>query len=94
MTEHEKTRADIKRERENRRAAEETETHKDRKVRRPKIRIIPIWLRLLLVLMLGAAALLGGTMIGYGVIGDGQPTDVMEWSTWQHIIDLVKKTAE
>ncbi|WP_240189876.1 DNA-directed RNA polymerase subunit beta [Bacillus sp. P14.5] len=30
-------------------------------------------------------------MIGYGVIGDGKPMDVLDKSTWQHIIDIVLK---
>jgi len=28
-------------------------------------------------------------MIGYGVIGDGKPTDVFKKSTWTHILEIV-----
>lgn len=59
--------------------------------RRIRLRLIPIWLRLFLVVLLIAASLAGGLMVGYGVIGDGNPTDVFNKSTWTHIIDLVVK---
>mgnify|MGYP001425995542 CR=1 FL=1 len=32
-----------------------------------------------------------GAMIGYGVIGDGNPFDVFKLSTWRHIYDIVNK---
>ncbi len=59
--------------------------------RKPKIRLIPIWLRLLLVALLLVASLVAGSMIGYGVIGDGSPGDVFKKSTWDKITDIVKK---
>lgn len=31
-----------------------------------------------------------GIMIGYSVIGDGNPIDVLNWNTWQHILDFLK----
>lgn len=54
-----------------------------------RIRLIPIWLRVLLVIALTAASLVAGLMVGYGVIGDGNPKDALSKSTWTHIIDLV-----
>ncbi|MGM7703034.1 DNA-directed RNA polymerase subunit beta [Pseudalkalibacillus sp. Hm43] len=54
-------------------------------------RIVPIWLRLIIVLLLFALCLGAGLAVGYGVIGDGNWTDVFSKSTWQHIVDLVKK---
>ncbi len=56
-----------------------------------KERIIPIWLRLIIVLLLFALCLGAGLAIGYGVIGDGDWRDVFSKETWQHIVDLVKK---
>ncbi|MGD6966598.1 DNA-directed RNA polymerase subunit beta [Rossellomorea vietnamensis] len=56
-----------------------------------RIRLLPIWLRVLLFIILLAGSLIGGAMVGYAVIGDGKPMDVLEKSTWQHIIDIVKK---
>ncbi|MCJ7840588.1 DNA-directed RNA polymerase subunit beta [Lederbergia sp. NSJ-179] len=59
--------------------------------RRVRIRLIPIWLRLILLIVFLAASLASGLMIGYGVIGDGKPKDVFKEKTWTHIIDLVIK---
>ncbi|MEQ6390137.1 DNA-directed RNA polymerase subunit beta [Bacillaceae bacterium S4-13-58] len=59
--------------------------------KKPRIRLIPVWVKILLVVILCAVALAVGAMIGYGIIGDGNPKDVFQKETWQHIIDLVKK---
>lgn len=59
--------------------------------RKPRRRIFPIWLRLIVILSLCIVALLGGLMIGYGILGDGVAADALKWETWQHIIDIVKK---
>ncbi|MDQ0177196.1 DNA-directed RNA polymerase subunit beta [Bacillus chungangensis] len=56
-----------------------------------KIRLFPIWLRILIVLFFLIVSTIAGAMIGYGVIGDGKPTDVFKKSTWTHIIDIVNK---
>jgi hypothetical protein len=56
-----------------------------------RVRMLPIWLRILLVFLLLAASLVLGAMFGYGVIGDGHPADVFKKETWQHIIDIVMK---
>lgn len=67
---------------------------KNRKKNRPKKyrkRKFPIILRLLVVSLLLAASLIGGLMFGYGVIGDGKPKDILDKSTWQHIVDIVEK---
>ena len=61
------------------------------KNKRPIRRIFPIWLRIIVVLIFSVAALIAGLMIGYGIIGDGVPTDALKFETWQHIIDIVKK---
>ncbi|MTH53977.1 DNA-directed RNA polymerase subunit beta [Bacillus mangrovi] len=66
----------------------------EKPVQKVRVRLIPIWLRLILVLIFFALAAICGAMIGYGVIGDGHPVDVLKPSTWQHIIDLVEKETE
>ena len=54
-----------------------------------QIRLFPIWLRIIIVVaILGIAAVLGA-MVGYGYIGDGQPSDVLNKDTWTHIIDII-----
>ncbi|MFZ0370225.1 MAG: DNA-directed RNA polymerase subunit beta [Halobacillus sp.] len=57
-----------------------------------RIRVLPIWLRIIIVLALSIVALFIGLMVGYGVIGDGKPMDALSWDTWQHIWDIVTKT--
>jgi hypothetical protein len=53
-------------------------------------RLIPIWLRIVIVLALAIIACTVGLMIGYGVIGDGKAMDALKWETYQHILDLIK----
>ena len=59
--------------------------------KKPRRRIFPIWLRIIVVLLFSAVALVAGLMIGYGIVGDGEPTDALKFETWQHIIDIVNK---
>lgn len=54
-----------------------------------QIRLFPIWLRIILVLGLIVLAAALGAMVGYGVLGDGEPKDVLKWETWQHILDIM-----
>lgn len=73
---------------------EEAKTkEKSRRKRKTKLRTrkFPIWLRIIVVLLLFAGCLVLGLMVGYGVIGDGTPTEVLEKSTWQHIVDIINK---
>lgn len=59
--------------------------------KKPRRRLFPIWLRIVITLLFCGLALILGTMIGYGVLGDGVPADALKKETWQHIIDFVKK---
>ena len=56
-----------------------------------RIRLIPIWLRLIILVIVMAVAVVAGAMFGYGVLGGGNPMDVLNKETWQHILDLVNK---
>lgn len=53
-----------------------------------QIRLIPIWLRILLLLLLLVATVAIGVIVGYSYIGDGEAGDALKWSTWQHILDI------
>ncbi len=66
-------------------------TGQDQKIR---IRLVPLWARIIIVLVLTMMALVGGAMVGYSVMGDGKATDVFKKSTWTHIVDLVNKDTE
>jgi hypothetical protein len=56
-----------------------------------RIRLIPIWLRLVIIVAVMAIAVVAGAMFGYGILGGGNPMDVLNKETWQHILDLVNK---
>ena len=56
-----------------------------------RIRLIPIWLRLIILVFVMGVAVVAGAMFGYGVLGGGNPMDVLNKETWQHILDLVNK---
>lgn len=71
-------------------SAVENKEGKTKKKRRKRKRVFPIWLRIVVVLVLCAVALVGGLMIGYGIIGDGNATEALEMETWRHILDLIE----
>ncbi|MNC77799.1 DNA-directed RNA polymerase subunit beta [compost metagenome] len=48
-----------------------------------------VLLRLVLVLLILVIALVGGMIVGYTVLGKQDMSDVLQWSTWQHVFDLV-----
>lgn len=58
--------------------------------KRVRLRLIPIWLRILLVLLLFIVAATIGLMFGYAGLGDGNATDALKWSTWQHMLDIIR----
>jgi len=80
--------ASKKERRKRRRSEEEQQSRKEKKLKR---RLLPIWLRLIIIFALCFIALLAGAMVGYGFMGDGQPLDALKKETWQHIIDIVLK---
>ena len=67
------------------------ESERKRRPKKLRVRLIPIWLRIIIVLVLIVICFFIGTMIGYGVIGDGNPTDVFHKETWSHIFDIVNE---
>ncbi|SFH69556.1 DNA-directed RNA polymerase subunit beta [Pisciglobus halotolerans] len=55
--------------------------------------MVSFLLKVLLVIVLIILAFIVGAMVGYGVLGDGHPTDVFKPEVWQHILSyLVKPT--
>jgi predicted histidine transporter YuiF (NhaC family) len=79
----------------NQEAITREEVKKEKKTREKKkrirIRLIPIWLRIIIVVLLLAGSIVLGAMFGYAVMGGGKAKDVFEKSTWIHILDLVEK---
>ncbi|NRD77149.1 DNA-directed RNA polymerase subunit beta [Bacillus sp. BRMEA1] len=63
----------------------------DRKKGRVRIRLIPIWLRLILLAVFIFVSLMIGAVVGYSGLGGGKVSDVFKVSTWTYIRDLVEK---
>lgn len=70
---------------------ESRQKQKEEKKRRKKSRrrLFPIWLRVIIVLLVFVVSLMIGLMVGYGVLGDGNPTDALKKETWQHILKII-----
>ncbi len=65
------------------------EGKRKKRKKKPRIRLIPIWLRLIIIPILMAVFALLGAMLGYGVIGEGDPKDALKVETWTHIYDII-----
>lgn len=93
MEERVLSREERRKARENEQVAKENGQLKDsqqkKRKKKPRIRLIPIWLRLIIVAVLTALSLAAGAMVGYGVIGDGEPMDALKIETWKHIYDII-----
>ncbi|GAA0468502.1 DNA-directed RNA polymerase subunit beta [Alkalibacillus silvisoli] len=64
---------------------------KEKKQKKGRIRYLPVWLRFILVVVLSVVALIVGTMIGFGVIGEGnEPSEVFDRSMWQDLYDYIQ----
>lgn len=46
-------------------------------------------LKLVLIVVLLFFALFGGMIVGYTVLGKQDLSEALQWSTWQHVFDLV-----
>ncbi len=69
--------------------SEEKKVNRRERRKRERIRLIPIWLRLIIILFLLIISLVAGLMFGYGVIGDGNPIDAVNPKVWTHIYDMI-----
>lgn len=54
-------------------------------------RVIPLWIKLLILLVLMILFFIVGTMIGYGILHN--PFGVFNPETWQHIFDLTGRSS-
>ncbi len=70
---------------------EQAQLPNEKQEKQAKVGKMSIWLKILLVLTLSIVALVIGAIVGYGVIGDGNPIDALKIETWRHIYDLVVK---
>jgi phosphate/sulfate permease len=75
---------------------EEAKEDKDKKRNNRKkkklgrIRLIPIWVRLVIIITALLVSLALGAMVGYGIVGEGgDPLDIFDVETWYHIYDMI-----
>lgn len=47
-------------------------------------------IRIVFVLLLGVVLFIVGSMIGYGVVGGGNPFGVFFPSVWRHILEFIQ----
>jgi hypothetical protein len=66
------------------------ETMRDRR-KKIRVRLIPVWVKVAIVIFLTIASMLVGTVVGYGVIGNGKPSEALQRGTWTHIMDIINK---
>ncbi|UTW70832.1 DNA-directed RNA polymerase subunit beta [Anaerobacillus sp. HL2] len=52
---------------------------------------MPIWVHVILVTIIFIVSLVAGAMFGYGVVGDGNPTDILGKGPWLKIHDIIYK---
>lgn len=62
----------------------------EKNVRWVQIRLIPIWLRVVLTVLLLVITGVVGLYIGYSVLGDGAPNELFKKETWTHITDIIQ----
>ncbi|MET3684242.1 hypothetical protein ABID56_002368 [Alkalibacillus flavidus] len=73
-----------------RKAAKEAKKE-EKKKRKGRVRYLPVWLRFLLVIVLSAAALVLGLMVGYGIVGEGDdPSGALDPDMWQRMYDYIR----
>ncbi|WP_148305211.1 DNA-directed RNA polymerase subunit beta [Shouchella lehensis] len=78
-------------ERKRKQQEEENASREDEPVKRGRIRLIPIWVRIILVTVLAGAALIMGLVIGFSVIGGEDNTwEVLKPELWYNIIDTIR----
>ncbi|MFS0788412.1 DNA-directed RNA polymerase subunit beta [Shouchella sp. 1P09AA] len=77
--------------REERKRRQEEEQGNHEPYKRERIRLVPIWLRVIIVTILAGAALLLGLIIGFSVIGGQDNTwEVLTPELWYNIIDTIR----
>ncbi|WP_332628599.1 DNA-directed RNA polymerase subunit beta [Halalkalibacter flavus] len=66
------------------------ETRRNKRPKRERLRLIPIWLRLVISILLVGGSLILGVIVGYSVIGGGEAGEATRPETWYHIVDMIR----
>lgn len=79
-----------------RRRMRKEEDKKKKEVKQPQTtkeillaRLLATGIKVIVFLVVILFVAIVGLMIGYGVIGDGNPVDALNWATWQHMLDII-----
>ncbi|SDI03425.1 DNA-directed RNA polymerase subunit beta [Alteribacillus persepolensis] len=54
------------------------------------VRLVPIWARLVIVLLLFLFSIIAGLLVGYALIGEGSSFNILKWETWQSMMDFIQ----
>lgn len=82
-----KTREQVKKDQKKKNNPEEKASPKQ-KIR---VRLFPIWLRIVVIILVIAVSVLAGAVVGYSVMGNGKATDTFKKDTWMHIVNLINE---
>ncbi|SDI63025.1 DNA-directed RNA polymerase subunit beta [Alteribacillus bidgolensis] len=61
----------------------------NKKLSNDRIRMVPIWVRLLIILGLFLISLIAGLIVGYALIGEGKSIQILNWETWQSLFNFM-----
>lgn len=82
-----KTREQVKGLRKEKKNSEENASPK----RQVRVRLFPIWLRIIAIVLIMVVSVLAGALVGYSVMGDGKASDTFKKETWTHIVNLINE---
>ncbi|MCK0470062.1 DNA-directed RNA polymerase subunit beta [Halalkalibacter sp. APA_J-10(15)] len=78
-------------------SAQQVETNDDEhskqryRRKRLRLRMIPIWLRIFLSIVLIGGSFLVGLMVGFGIVGDGDnPAEILKPDLWYYLMDMIR----
>lgn len=67
------------------------EAKKEKKLSKGRIRYIPVWLRVILIALLCIGAFIGGLMIGFGSLGEGDDMrSVLDREFWDSLLEYIR----
>ncbi|MGY4688438.1 DNA-directed RNA polymerase subunit beta [Salibacterium sp. K-3] len=87
-TSHPQSRQERRQEKKNEENNEHSASKKGRK--RERVRMVPIWARLVIVLAVLILSLIGGLLTGYALVGDGNGLEVLRWGNWERLIEFIQ----
>lgn len=56
---------------------------------RSRVRLVPIWARLLITLVLFVFSLVAGLLVGYALVGEGDSLHILTLDIWQGLYEFI-----